>query len=755
MSDTLIGASAQRVDGREKVLGQSIYGADRILPAMAHAVPVAATIGKGRITRIETGAAERIPGVLLVLTHTNMDRLKPVQFSFAGGHGIQSLQPMQTEVIAYHGQAVALAVAETLEAATQAASLIDVAYQQAPFAVTLDADGREEVKQAEAAPFFADFVHGDAEAALAGAEMVLDETYTTPAQHHNPMELLSTVAEWQGDSLLVHEGSQAAQAMQYGLALQLDIAPDKVRVMSPYTGGAFGQRGSLSPHTLLAAVAARRIGRPVKLVVPRAQIFHATSFRAATEHRVRIGSNRTGRFVAGVHAVRAQTSRFDLMPFTGAETTARMYAWPAFHGTTTLVKLDTQTPGFMRAPMEMSSFFALESVVDEMACRLGIDPVALRIMNDTQTDPISGKPFSLRRLQQCLERGAARFGWNRRTPAPGSMRDGNGRLIGWGVASGAYPGYVVPAVATVRMNANGAVQLSVGGHEMGQGIRTAIALVAAEPLGVDPQQVQITIGDTDAPPQHVTAGSWGVAAAAPPVQAAALQLVAKLAALATARAGGTLHGADPARLRLKAGQLIGPDGAAESVADILRAAGLDHVEAEARGTVPGMAPDALEHARSGLVALTGPEFPEFVTFSFIAHFAEVRIDPRLPRPRVTRFVSVVDCGRVISRRTALSQVQGGLVWGIGAALSESSEVDARFGGFLNNNIAEYQVAVNADMCDCEVDFIDEADPSFNSVGAKGLGEVAFVGAAAAIANAVHHATGRRMRHLPIRIEDLL
>jgi xanthine dehydrogenase YagR molybdenum-binding subunit len=755
MDTTTIGADEQRVDGREKVRGSAIYGADRILPRMVHAVPVVATAGKGVISRIDSAAAEKVDGVLIVLTHLNMDRLKPVQFAFAGGQAIQSFQPMQSADIAYRGQAVALVVAEELEAANEAAALVRVDYKSVPFAVKLDAEDGEAVKQAEATAFFKDFIHGAPEDALPGAAATLDQVYRTSPQHQNPMEMLSTVAEWDRDTLVVHEGSQATQAVKLGLAIQLGIQPDKVRVIGPYVGGGFGQRGSISPHTLLAAVAARRTGRPVKLMVPRAQIFHATSFRAATEHRIRIGMTASGKLVAGIHEVRSQTSRFDLMPYTGQETTSRMYGWPAFRGSTTLVKLDTQTPGFMRAPMEMGSAFALESAMDEMAYKLAMDPVALRILNDAQHDPISGKRFSSRRLKECLERGAEKFGWSRRDPRPGSMRDEDGTPIGWGVAAGAYPGYICPAVADVRLNANGTVELSVGGHEMGQGIRTAIAVVVAAVLGVDPQRVRITIGDTIAPPQHTTAGSWGLATATPPVQEACLRVVERLSQVAAAQEGSPLHGADPKTLRLSNGFVAADAGAKMSVLDIMRAAGLAHIDGQANGSAPGMRADAMEQANAGKVAIAGPEFPGHVTFSYIAHFAEVKINPRLPRPRVMRMISVVDCGKVVSRRTALSQVYGGLVWGVGAALSEASEVDPRFGGFLNNNIAEYQIAVNADIRHCEVEFIDEPDFTFNRIGAKGVGEVPCVGAAAAIANAVHHATGTRIRSLPIRIEDLM
>jgi xanthine dehydrogenase YagR molybdenum-binding subunit len=583
----------------------------------------------------------------------------------------------------------------------------------------------------------------------------IETTYLSAPQHQNPMELLSTVVEWRGRDLIVHEGTQAAQAMKEGLVIQFGLNSDNVRVLAPYVGGGFGLRGSISPHTTLAAVAARRVGRPVKLTVPRAQMFHASSFRPTTEHKLRIGADNQGRLLGGIHLVRAQTSRFDLMPYTGQETASRMYAWPAYRGATTLVQLDCQTPGFMRAPMEMASFFALESTMDELAEKVGLDPVTLRIQNDAKFDPITGKPFSSRHLTECLQRGAALFGWDRRVAIPGSMRLADGTRVGYGVAAGAYPAYITPALAKVRLNSDGRIDVSVGGHEMGQGIRTVIAVVLAEELGIDPQSATITIGDTQFPPQHVTSGASGTATVSVPVRDAAIRVRNTLTMLATQAKGSKFAGADATSLKLDGGTLIGADGHSERVADILRHYGLDHVDGEARSSAPGMKPDALQQAALGKVAFSGPEFPDHVAFSFIAQFVEVHIAPRMPRPRVVRMVSAVDCGRVLSRRTATSQAYGGLVWGIGAALSEASEVDPRYGGFLNNNIAEYQVAVNADVRNLQVEFIDEADTVFSDVGAKGVGEVACVGAAAAIANAVHHATGKRIRHLPIRLDDLI
>jgi xanthine dehydrogenase YagR molybdenum-binding subunit len=430
MNQLGIGANAPRVDGRDKVLGKPLYGADRLPASTVFATPVAATAGRARIRTIDTAAAGRVEGVIIVLTYRNMERLNTVQFSFAGGQAIQSHMPMQTPNVLYRGECIALVVAETPEAADEGASLVRTTYDEQPFEVELNGKGGVEVAQATASSYFPDFVKGDPTPLIDAAPVSIDATFYSSAQHHNPMEMLSTVAEWNDGSLVVHEGTQAAQAMKIGLALALGLPDDRVRVISPYVGGAFGQRGSISPHTIFAAAAARRLGRPVKLTVPRAQIFHATSFRAATEHHIRIGADLNGHFVAGLHLVRAQTSRFDLMPFTGEETTSRVYGWPAFRGATTLVQLDTQTPGFMRAPMEMASFFALESAVDELAEKLAIDPVELRILNDAKTDPISGKPFSSRNLVACLQRGAERFGWSRRTTAPRSMRRDASTLVG-------------------------------------------------------------------------------------------------------------------------------------------------------------------------------------------------------------------------------------------------------------------------------------------------------------------------------------
>ncbi|MDM4719539.1 xanthine dehydrogenase family protein molybdopterin-binding subunit [Micromonospora sp. WMMA1363] len=760
---TWVGSDHVRLDGTEKVRGEPIYGADRTAEAMTYAVPVGATVGRGRITALDTAAAERVPGVLAVFTYENLDRLHPADFAYGAGSANESSQPMQDPVVAYRGQPIALVVAETLEAAADAAALVTARYEVDPFTVELDDPAAESVDQAQEVPAFPAVEIGAGDRLLDQAPVVVDATYVTPAQHHNALELLSTVAQWRDGTLLIQEGTQAAGRVRHALANQLGMPMELVQTVSPSLGGGFGQRTNQTFNTVLAAVAARRVGRPVKLVVPRADVFHSVHFRPATRHRIRLGAQDDGTITTLVHDIHAQTSRHDLMPFWGAETSSRMYAIPNFRSTTSLVRLDTQTPGYMRAPMEMATMFAVESALDELAARLRVDPVELRRRHDTAVDPVTGKPFSSRRLLQCLERGADRFGWSRRDPTPGSMRSDDGSLVGWGMAAGSYPCLASAAASRVRLHDDGTADVTVSGHEMGQGLRTVVALAAAESLGLPPGQIRVTVGDTRAVPQPETGGSWGTATAVPAVLDAVDGIRARLHQIAATH-GEAVATVDVTECRLADGRLVGPDNSGPPVTGLLTAAGLPSVEADGQYFAPGQKPTdvpATATARKSAVtsdvgsAFVGPEFPAFVTCSYIAHFVEVQVGARVRRPRVTRMLSVVDCGRVISRRTATSQALGGLVWGIGTALTEESIVDPRYGGFLNNNLADYEVPVNADVPTLDVDFVDEPDPSFGAFGLKGLGEVVHVGAAAAITNAIYHATGIRVRELPVRVENLM
>ncbi|WP_077001834.1 xanthine dehydrogenase family protein molybdopterin-binding subunit [Variovorax sp. KK3] len=726
---------AERVDARDKVRGATRYAGDARRAGMLHAALVSSTIARGTVTRIDTEAAMRVRGVRMVFTHQNIGAFDTGGFLMGGGFGFQSFYPLRSAQVAYRGQSVAMVVAESLEAAREAAAQVTVAYTTTPFVATPDAPGAEPLAQAAVLPqpMFADRRVGDAEAALATAAVTVDLDYHLAAQHQNPMEIIATVAEWDGDMLTVQEPTQNAEGVRHGLAKQLGIDPTKVRVLSPTVGGGFGQKNSLQSHTAIVALAARQLGRPVKLVMTRAQLFHNASFRPATRHRVRLGADRGGRLVTAVHEIDQQTSRHDLFPSMGTEVTSRLYGAPHYLGIERLVRTDVQTPGYMRAPFEHGAAYAFESAIDELAYAVGRDPVAFRLANDAAVDPLTRKPFSSRHAVECLVQGQEAFGWQRRTMAPGSMRAPDGSLVGWGVALGLYKAATAPAMATVRLASNGAVQVAVGGHEMGQGIRTAIALTVSRALGAPVAAIEIRLGDTAAAPQHLTAGSWGTATALPPVMEATQRLLDDL--------------------RQHAGAAATEPGA--TAVSLLRVSGRSFAEAKSQRLAPGQPEQAFGRLTGGLPAAAGPVYPDFVGFSFIAHFVEVRIEPTTRRIRVPRVVSVADCGTVVSPRTARSQVEGGVVWGIGATLREASEADPRHGGFLNANLAEYVVPVAADIGEIEVHFVDKPDLRFNASGAKGLGEVAMVGVAPAIGNAVFHATGKRLRRLPLRLEDLL
>ncbi|AUH42231.1 xanthine dehydrogenase family protein molybdopterin-binding subunit [Streptomyces sp. CMB-StM0423] len=720
----------RRVDAREKVTGRARYAADRVPENVAYGAWATARAGKGRITRVDTAAAEAVPGVLQVITRFGPDELHDVGFLMAGGHAVQSLQPLRDDRIAYRGQPIALVVADGLVAATEAARSITAEYREEPFTVRIDAEGAESVRQEEAIPlpFLADVRVGDADAAFAASPVRIDGTYEHPAQHAMPMEPNASVVRWEGDRLIVDDTTQNANAVRFGLATQLGIDPADVEVRSPYVGGGFGQKNAMHLHLGPIAVAARRLGRPVKMVLPRPQVFHLGAFRPNTVHRVRLGADENGELRAAIHEVDQQTSRHDLFPCESTTVSSRLYAAPAFRGEQRLVRTDVQTPGFMRSPHESPAMFAYESAMDELACATGRDPVELRLANDAGADPVTGLPFSGRHLAECLRRGAARFGWAERDPEPGSMTAEDGSVLGWGVAAGCYPGGMVPVVARLSAAADGSVDVAVGGHEMGQGLRSAVALLVARDLGVPVDTVTVRAGDTTAAPQHLTAGSWGTASALPAVQAAL----------------GELR------------ETLGAPGAGDlDVGAAVRATHKPAVTVEATTLAPGQTRKDLAQLDHGVLAVGGPVYPEFVTFSWAAHFAEVRIEPTTRRIRVPRVVTVVDCGRVASPVTAAGQVRGGVVWGIGQALREESEVDTRFGGFLNTTLEDYAVPVNADVHRIDVDFIDEPDLRFNPAGVKGVGEVCMVGVSAAIANAVHHATGRRIRRLPIRLEHVL
>lgn len=706
-----------RIDACEKVRGRPIYAADIPLPGLLHAMTVPAGIALGTMTALPVEAAMVVPGVVRVLT--------PDDFPTTAVASGWPPPPTLTWEITYRGQPVALVIAETLEAAIQGAEAIRPRYRERPFAALMESEGAER-------ELVEDTVTGDAMPAVEHAATLIDQSYRSPTQHHNPIELLSTTAVWEEGRLTIYEGSQFTTGTRNAIAGALQIDPAIIEVKSAHIGGGFGQKGIPLRQSAIVARAAILLGRPVKLVTPRSQIFHTATYRPRSLHRIRLAADRDGRMVAIRYDAEQEQSRGGSFPPNEYhEVPSRLYDIPNYLGSAANFRIDRQDPGYMRAPHPQASSFAFESAVDEMAHALGRDPVALRLAHDTTTDPLTGNPLSSRFLAECIREGARRFGWSSRSPDPRSMLGEDGARIGCGMACGAYPSSMTPSVVRFRVNADGTARIALSGHEMGQGMSTSIMQAVLRHIDVDPSRLEIIIGDTSAAPQHMTAGSWGSAGAIPAAEKAARQMQGRLE--------GLLDG------RLITGN------AHRKLMTVRR----PYLEVEVTQLAPGQEVGALDELRQGGFAVAGPAYRDFTTMSYIAHFVEVRVEPRTRRIHVPRFVSIADCGRVVSPRTARSQIHGGVVWALSAALREETEVDPRFGGYLNCDLADYVVAVNADVGTIEVGMIDEPDPMANETGLKGLGEVVMVGASAAIANAVFHATGLRVRHMPIRVEDLL
>lgn len=701
-----------RFDARDKVLGKALFAADRQVPGLLHAMTVPAAIAKGEIEAIDTEAASRVPGVVRVFTWRDFADITETPATRGGGGQRAGYQPMKRPSVRHRGEPVALVVAETLEAAIEGAEAVRPRYRQAVFAAWHDQPG------AEREPVQTDEEAGDAQAAFDAAARKIDVRYLHPQQHHNPIEMISTTAAFVDGKIVVMEGTQNAGIFKTGLAAMLGVEPDMLEGSSPYLGGGFGQKNGLQEQSALVVKAAMLLRRPVKLVMPRAQLFHTATHRPWSGHRMRIGATSQGKLEAVLYDTEQQNSRYDQYGGAHGEHVSRMYSTPNWRSTNCRIRVDAQPVAHQRAPHEHPSSYATECAYDELAYTLGLDPVALRLANDARTDPIDGKPYSTRRLVECLRRGADMFDWERRKPEPRSMRTPEGQLVGLGVAAGAYSARTRPSVAHLRLRADGTARIALSGHEMGQGMRSVVAAELINVLQIDPARLTIELGETAAAPQSLTAGSWGCSTAAPAARAVALKMREQLVAL------------------------VGPEGADGPAHAVLARARRPFLDAE----IPQVAP-----AGGAPITLELP----FSAWSWIAHFAEVHVETTTGRVRVPRVVSVADCGRVMNHRTAASQVRGGVIWGIGAALREIGEVDPRYGRVLNNDLADYVVPVNADVGDIAVDLLDLPDTALNLSGAKGVGEVAMVGATAAIVNAVYHATGKRIRHLPIRVEDLL
>lgn len=726
-----MGQAIPRVDARAKVTGAARFASDMPVTNPAFAYLITSTIARGRITGFDQAAARSVPGVLDILTYLNRPPLFPVKHFFAGGSAITATLPLNGPEVAHDGQIIAMLIADSFEAAREASHRVVVHYQRQTPAATFGSKGLVEQRTADVLPERKDPSLGNAEAALRSSPVVHDAEYATPTQHHNPMELFATTAQWQGDELTIYEPSQFVYGLRASLAGQLGIAPEKVRVINDFVGGAFGSKGAITQRTALVAVAARRLGRPVKLVATRDQGFTISGHRHETRHRVRIGAGRDGKFTAYHHDQWELNGRADPYVNGGVENAAAMYAFPAVMSTGRMVRADRDPPIFMRSPAEVPVIFALESAVDELAVKLSMDPVELRRINDTDKNWVTGKPYSSRSLMACYDAASAAFGWKRRNPQPGSMRDGDW-LIGWGCATATYPTQISPAVARVRLLADGSARVEIAAHDVGTGAYTVMAQVAAETLSIKPEQVSVAMGDTLLPPGPVSGGSVTTASACSAVKLACQQVLVRLAL----PAGATLAQRTAAFEKLKL-------GAVEEIGNFVPVTSRSKTTA---GLYKGSA-DITGGANVGNDAKT--------MFAFGAEFVEVRVHSRTREVRVPRIVGAFAAGRIMNPRTAHSQLMGGMIWGIGSALHEHTEIDKREARYMNDNLAEYLIPVNADIVRVDVILVPEVDNDVNPAGAKGIGELANVGTAAAVANAVFHATGKRIRELPITIDKLI
>ncbi|MBR8839993.1 MAG: xanthine dehydrogenase family protein molybdopterin-binding subunit [Stigonema ocellatum SAG 48.90 = DSM 106950] len=729
----VIGKPLNRVDGYLKVTGGARYAAEFPVAKIAYAVTIQSAIAKGKIAQIDTKAAEQVPGVLAVITHLNAPKASGEE---GGG---RKLQLLQDDIILYSGQHIGIVVADTFERARDAAFLVQVRYEEEKPTIhmkeNLDKAYLPEGKIPRNEP--PDKSHGDVTQGLAAAAVRIEQIYTTPVENHNPMEPHATTAAWQGDQLLLYDATQGIFQAQKKVAGALGIPPANVRIMSYYVGGGFGCKGSTWSHVVLAAMAAQKVNRPVKLVLGRIQMYGPVGFRPETIQQVSLGATRDGKLTALRHTGISQTSTFDEFIEPVAKTARMIYACPHIETSHRLVRLDIGTPTYMRAPGEASGSFALESAMDELAYALKIDPIELRLRNYAEVDPDKKLPWSSKSLRECYRVGAERFGWSKRNPKPGSMREGN-YLIGWGMATATYPTNRSPASAIAQIMADGTAVVRSGSQDIGTGTYTVMTQVAADALGLPVEKVRFELGDTQMPETPVSGGSQTAASVGSSVHLAGNEARSKVLQLAIADRASPLYGANAEDVIAEDGNLFlkSKSSQSETYAGILARHGLKMIEARAD-------------------AKPGEEKEKYSMHSFGAQFAEVRVNPDSGEVRVRRWVGSFGVGRILNAKTARSQLMGGIVYGIGMALMEHTVMDPNRGRIVNADLAEYHVPVNADVPMIDVLFVDENDPHVNPLGVKGIGEIGITGAAAAIANAVYHATGKRIRDLPITLDKLI
>ena len=713
-----IGQPLTRVDGKLKVAGAARYSAEFARPKLAYAALIQSTIANGRVSKIDLSTAQATPGVVGILTRENGPRFKPYpdDMTKKGAPG-ESRVPLEDDQVHWVGQHLGVVVAESFEQAVHAASLVRVEYENAPPILTLP-DERAQRNSLQPEKFVGrenlQVKRGDVDAALAKAAARIDVTYTTPIENHNPIETYSTTAEWEAaDRLLIHESTRGIKQLQKIVANAFSVALENVHVVCPFVGGAFGSKGFQWSHTLLAAAAAKLVQRPVKLTFSRPQMFDSAGQRARTEQKFSMGTGQDGKLIALRHATTTHSSPVSEYTEACGNMSRMLYSCPNIDVSHRLLKLNITTPCPMRAPGEAPGVFALECAIDEMAHKLDLDPLEFRLRNYAETDENENKPWSSKKLRECYKRGAEKFGWSKRNRKPGSMRAENGDFVGYGMATAVYPAAQQPAGATATLTKDGIVVVRSATHEIGTGTYTAMSQFAADTLGLPLEKVRFELGDSQFPVAPNNGGSWLTASVAPAVMGACAELKKKVTDLAGNWPGDSTQ-----------------------LAALFSRAGQNEITAEFKSE-----PNKEERAK-------------FSFHSFGAVFVEAHVDS-LGQARIKRVAGVYDVGRMVNPRLARSQIMSGVTMGIGMALMEATLPDENVGRVVNANLAEYHVPVNADAPEFDIDFINEPDPHMSDLGARGVGEIGIVGAPSAVANAIFHATGKRVRDLPITLDKLI
>ncbi|HEX8721801.1 MAG TPA: xanthine dehydrogenase family protein molybdopterin-binding subunit [Pyrinomonadaceae bacterium] len=734
-----IGKEMSRVDGVAKVTGRAKYAAEFRAPNLAYGFIVLGSVAKGTIKEIDTREAERAPGVVRILTHLNAPKLGPkANTEYAPPRNSReqdkSFLALQSDRIYFNMQPVALVVAESYEQARYAARLVKVTYNAEKHVTDTEAVRGEARSPSQGPPPKA---RGNPEEALKGAAVKVEAEYRIPVEHHNPMEPHAAVAAWEGDRLTIFDKTQEVYGVRRHLASTFGVPEANVSVVSPYVGGAFGSSLRPNYYPSLTAMAARELKRPVKVVYTRTQMFTGHGYRPYTIQKIALGAERSGKLTAMIHTAVHNTSAFEEFSDNTTGFTRQVYACPNLYAPTLIVPTDLNTPTWMRAPGAVSGMFALECAMDELAYAVGIDPLELRLINYAERDPESGRPFSSKALRECYRLGAEKFGWKNRKMEPRSMRDGR-LLVGWGTATGVWGAFQSPASAKITYRPDGTAHVTSATSDIGPGTYTVMTMIAAEYLGNRPEQVKFELGDTNFPRAPAQGGSQTTSSVGSAVHGAALAVTSKLLALANQDSSSPLKGAAAADVEMLDGRLRlkGDTSKSVGIPDVMRRNNLTEVT------------ETFESNPS-------PERQKYATMAHGAQFVEVKVDPDIARVQVTRAIEVTACGKIINPKASHSQEIGGVVWGIGMALTEATEIDHRYGRIMNPNLQHYHVPVNADVHEIETVFVEEDDKVVNPLGVKGMGELGMVGIPAAIANAVFHATGRRVRELPITPDKLL